>query len=82
MHSILLGMCVCECVYVYIPIFLCIHVCVHRLATQCLYKFGQIVVVCDRERTNVANDNNYYGQLKLIGVDLTVYVCMHVFAVA
>ena len=43
---------------------------------------GQIVVGCDRERTNVANDNNDYGHLTLIRVDLTVYVCMHIFAVA
>ena len=53
---------VCVCMCVYIPIFLCIHdiVCVHCLATQCVYKFGEIVVVCDRERTHVANDNNDY----------------------
>ena len=43
---------------------------------------GQIVVGCDRERTHVVNDNNDYGHLTLIRVDLTVYVCMHVFAVA
>ena len=76
-------MCVCVYTHFLVHTMSCMHIYVHCLATQCVYKFGwQIVVGCVRESTHVANDNNDYGHLTLIRVDLAVYVCMHVFAVA